>query len=591
MALRSDAIQNSTQNPSSMTQTSTAGRGLIRGAGGNSIMVSEGQVLKGVVTDIHGNQITIQMEDGSHFTGQLADASNYNIGQGAAFQVTSTSAGVIYMQAITDAYLLGMEDTINQALEEAELPKSPRNVEIVRSLLSNQQSISRQNILDTIRLCARFPDDNVESVITAKHLSLPMTEESITQLEQYQNQTHQLMGKMDTLTQSVSDVLSLMAEKAPDAAGAIGSRILELALESSDFLEDPASIKTPVAPLAELVDVAGNPIPADTIFPVDEDGIPYLPEQVVMSENGELVPLDSLPLDEDGNPILPVIAQEIPAQEIVFEKNQVGALLTPEAREVLTNEMNQLPLAESVKEAVADGTITNRDLLTQLQELLPKLTSEQASELVSGKEFQALLKSQLISGWSITPKAFAGHDNIEKLYEKLDRQLSTLTKLSQSVSSQNAFQTLGETASNMHDNLQFMKTLNQSFTYMQLPLNLQEQNAHGDLYVMTRKGAMKKNPDKLSVLLHLEMDSLGTLDIHIKKERTNVDTQFFVDDKKTMDLLSKNINLLQDAINEQGYSFSSQCNIRERDIDIVKDFMAQDKPIGDMKRYRFDLRA
>ena len=43
-----------------------------------------------------------------------------------------------------------MEDTIEQALEEAGLPKSPRNLEIVRSLLLNQQSISRENIAESL---------------------------------------------------------------------------------------------------------------------------------------------------------------------------------------------------------------------------------------------------------------------------------------------------------------------------------------------------------------------------------------------------------------------------------------------------------
>lgn len=78
----------------------------------------------------------------------------------------------------------------------------------------------------------------------------------------------------------------------------------------------------------------------------------------------------------------------------------------------------------------------------------------------------------------------------------------------------------------MTENLNFMKTLNETFPYIQLPIKLQNQNAHADLYVMTRKEALKKNPDNLKVLLHLDMEHLGTLDIRIAKENTAVSLNF-----------------------------------------------------------------
>ena len=585
MALQSDAIRNNMQNPS-MSHAASGGRGVIRGGNGSALMVSEGQVLKGVVTDIHGNQITIQMDDGTNFTGQLADASNYSIGQGAAFQVTGTSSGVIYMQAITDAYLLGLEDTINQALEEASLPKSPRNVEIVRSLLISQQSISRQNIADNIRLCAQFPNNNVNSVITAKYLSLPMTEQSISQLEHYQNQTHQLLYKMESLTDSVNQVLDLVGEHAPSAAGTIGGKILDLALTPSDFLEDEmvstdisaneAITAKSVANEAVSTEVTANEAAEASADEAVSTDIAMAQEAAETVENEALMEMTSDKLGQG---------------EIIYEKNQLGSLLSPEARAQLTELTDSLALSEEIKAAISDGTISNQDFLTALRQALPNMSPEQASALISNKDFQMLVKEQLMTGWSITPKAFAKKENIEKLYHKLDEQLTTLSKLSQTVSSQSAFKELGNTALDMQNNLHFMKELNQTFSYLQIPLRLQEENAHGDLYVMTKKGALKNHPDKLSVLLHLEMEHLGELDIHIKKDNSYIETKFFVEDKKTRRLLETNIELLRDAMNEQGYSFTSEFSTKDKDIDIVKDFIAQDKPIGDMKRYSFDLRA
>ena len=147
-------------------------------------------------------------------------------------------------------------------------------------------------------------------------------------------------------------------------------------------------------------------------------------------------------------------------------------------------------------------------------------------------------------------------------------------------------------ASDMTENLNFMKTLNETFPYIQLPIKLQNQNAHADLYVMTRKEALKKNPDNLKVLLHLDMEHLGTLDIRIAKENTAVSLNFFVSEKDTLHLFERNVELLQDAINAQGYACTSELSLKEKEVDIVNDFLATNKaPIGDMKRYNFDLRA
>ena len=169
--------------------------------------------------------------------------------------------------------------------------------------------------------------------------------------------------------------------------------------------------------------------------------------------------------------------------------------------------------------------------------------------------------------------------------------MDVLSKFSEQVLGKNIFTDVTNQAKSMNDNLDFMKLLNQTFQYIQLPLKMQGQNAHGDLYVMTRKESIKKNPDHLKVLLHLDMENLGTLDIQIAKENTAVSANFFVEEKNIMKLLERNMNLLSDAINEQGYAFTSELSLKEKQLDIIKDFMSADAPVGDIKRYNFDLRA
>ena len=158
-------ISNSVQNRGGGASQGIRSQSRTYRSGNSTLHLREGQTLRGVVSDIHGNEITLSMEDGSSFTGKLPDANQYSIGQKAAFLITSLDDNTIYMKATTGAYLLDMEDTVAQALEEAGLPRSTRNLDVVRSLLANQQSISRENIMTSIKLCAQYPNADVNSVI------------------------------------------------------------------------------------------------------------------------------------------------------------------------------------------------------------------------------------------------------------------------------------------------------------------------------------------------------------------------------------------------------------------------------------------
>ena len=208
MPIISNNVQNNGRSSSSVPPRSRAYK-----SGGVSVRLHAGQTRKGVVSDVHGNEITLSMEDGSSFTGKLPDANQYSIGQKAAFQITSLSDNTIYLKAMTGAYLLDMEDTIEQALEEANLPKTERNLDVVRSLLQNRQSISRDSILASIRLCSRYPEADVNAVITMKRLNLPLTAESVKQFENYQKQSHQLLYKMNSLTDSIGEMRAHLPRK------------------------------------------------------------------------------------------------------------------------------------------------------------------------------------------------------------------------------------------------------------------------------------------------------------------------------------------------------------------------------------------
>ncbi len=591
MPISSNSVHNN-QNQSGSMNTASAKRTFR--SGGGTITVREGETLKGVVSDIHGNEITISMEDGSSFTGKLPEASQYSIGQKAAFQITGLDGGTIYMKAISQAYLLGIEDTIEQALEEAGLPKSPRNLEIVRSLLLNQQSISRENIAESLQLCAKYPNADVNSVITMKRLGMPMDMATVTQFDQYNKQTHQLLTRMDALADSINELLTELAKENPSIARYATGEVLDMMLQSLPSLEEQNLTATQLQANLSAAPGAETAEGADLLPGEENQEIP--PEATEESQAaGQTATSPFARMKQLLNGITdrassPAGAEAKPTE---FIPEQTGHLLTAEERSALSDLLGKYTENKELLTALEKGDLTARELLTNRKDTLTTLPDEERQRLVSQKAFQKVIKGQFLSGWTLSPEGLKEEGSIDTLYNRMQQQFSDLTNLSRMFATRNSGEQIINTTSDLQQNLAFMKMLNEQFAYMQLPLKLSQQNAHGDLYVMTRKNALKKSKDNLKVLLHLEMDSLGTLDIHITKDHTSISTQFYTAKETARKLLEKNVELLKDAINEQGYSFTSEFLAKEKDIDLVHDFIEKDSPAppAAVKRYNFDLRA
>lgn len=591
MPISSNSVHNN-QNQSGSMNTASAKRTFR--SGGGTITVREGETLKGVVSDIHGNEITISMEDGSSFTGKLPEASQYSIGQKAAFQITGLDGGTIYMKAISQAYLLGIEDTIEQALEEAGLPKSPRNLEIVRSLLLNQQSISRENIAESLQLCAKYPNADVNSVITMKRLGMPMDMATVTQFDQYNKQTHQLLTRMDALADSINELLTELAKENPSIARYATGEVLDMVLQSLPSLEEQNLTATQLqanlsaAPGAEAAEGADLlPEEENQEIPPEATEDTQAAGQTATSPFARMKQLLNGITDRASSP---AGAEAKPTE---FIPEQTGHLLTAEERSALSDLLGKYTENKELLTALEKGDLTARELLTNIKDTLTTLPDEELHRLVSQKAFQKVIKGQFLSGWTLSPEGLKEEGSIDTLYNRMQQQFSDLTNLSRMFATRNSGEQIINTTSDLQQNLAFIKMLNEQFAYMQLPLKLSQQNAHGDLYVMTRKNALKKSKDNLKVLLHLEMDSLGTLDIHITKDHTSISTQFYTAKETARKLLEKNVELLKDAINEQGYSFTSEFLAKEKDIDLVHDFIEKDSPAppAAVKRYNFDLRA
>ena len=146
--------------------------------------------------------------------------------------------------------------------------------------------------------------------------------------------------------------------------------------------------------------------------------------------------------------------------------------------------------------------------------------------------------------------------NVENLYQRLHDQTAELTRiLSDTVGAQSK---VSQSVNNLSGNLEFMNQINQMFAYVQLPLKMQGQNAHGDLYVYANQKNLASKDGQVSAILHLDMEHLGPLDVYVKMKDQNVSTNFYLADDAALDLIASNIAILDARLQKRGYTMHAK---------------------------------
>ncbi len=242
---------------------------------------------------------------------------------------------------------------------------------------------------------------------------------------------------------------------------------------------------------------------------------------------------------------------------------------------------------------MASGEATTKDILTVIYNTISLSDSEQIKSLFQSQAFEKLFARELQSSWTLTPEQLQKGD-LSEFYNKMRGQLEGFRNLIQSSLSGSDSENLSGFARDMESNISFMKTLNETFSYFQLPLKLPSQDAHGDLYVYTQKEKLRQHPEKNSVLLHLNLDHLGEIDVRIERNKNDVITNFSLNDDASVNLFRTNGDMLKNALNSQGYSCQIQVQQKEAPSPTMDDFIntkVNTHATTEMKRFSFDIRA
>ena len=289
----------------------------------------------------------------------------------------------------------------------------------------------------------------------------------------------------------------------------------------------------------------------------------------------------------------PVIKNILDKYEVLQRDNsEVASFQNFYNRGQLTSKLRDIPNTTEIADRIWKGNISANELLIEIENLLKDADPSDATKVLKSEQYQSVVREAIMNNWTISPNALKQKNVVKDTYDNMYHQINELQSFISKLSlDKSVTEHLSKELSGTKSNIKFINTINNMFSYVQLPLKLREQNVHSDLSVMTNKQKLQKDKSNISVLLHLDMQYLGTMDININLSGNVVNTKFHVTDDYTRELLSKNMEQLEYAMLEKGFILSSSVDLKEKEVNLVNDFLSSDTPTTSIKRYTFDMRG
>ena len=576
-----------------------------------------GDTFQGEIVSVNGEDVQIQLTNGQYMAAKLERDVQVAIGQFMNLQVQSNKDNRVVLKPVYDGKMQ-MLRVGEAALRAANMAVSDRNMTLVSTLLENGMSINKNTLMLFNRLTLQNPTASIADLIKLNKLQLPVNDNSLTQLQNYQNMEHRLLDGIreasdeilklyDTLTgkadvqgdQTVSaNVVSDAAQGTIAGQGALenGGKFMEQVLV---LLAGEDGQTGEVQTAAAGNNSAAVPQEGQNARPETEEGIPE--NAGAGSESASVI---------KGSPQEPAGAEsasartwtdkdagQLPRQEAIQQDQRpldtILVQLKGEKPQALPNKIISL-----MREGIKDGKLDIKDVKQLLMDsdLGKQLTTEQKALVFRSEPFKSMLKNGLQKQWTLTPQELTQEGRVEEFYQKLAKESSQMTRMmneAMQASGQNGSGTQARAMGNISENVDFMNQMNQMFNYVQLPLKLSNSQAHGDLYVYTNKKNLARKDGMLTAFLHLDMDNLGALDVSIslQTERNQVTTKFYLDED-SIALVEGHIDELAQRLSRKGYQCKNMILEKEEDKTVLERMEEQVAGGNAVLGYRtFDTRA
>lgn len=543
--------------------------------------MSKGMIFEGTVSSVRGNQVKLALSNGQQILARLAGKFSFEQGQSVFFQVKNNDGGTIEIKPYTvDGE--GANLTLMDALKAAGLPVDGINLSMVNKMMEEQMPIDKTSLNQMYQLVQDNKDINVTTLVELKRLGIEINQVNAVQFENYANDKQAITIAMDSLI-----------DELPNALSAEDLSMYKLVTQARDIL----NIVTEGLPEEAFISSEASDMSQYEAIMRDNQSAPVVKKHFNIAElfeslnsvSGESQDIHTTQKINNAPAIDTILLQENETKS-----NTIGFLLSDKQIEELNEQVRMLlPNLQENNISLYSEDSSVVGILNDIKSMLENTpaNADILRHLFSGEAFKLMLKEALEQQWMIKPGDLEKNPKkLDGLYDKIENQITNMEIILKASGVVNP--KAEALADNIRGNIEFMNQINEAYTYVQVPLKMNEKNASGQLYVYTNKKSMS-NPDKeLSAFLHLDLEHLGGTDVSIKMLHRKVTTNFYLDSDESYALVKQFLPVLEKRLQDKGYNCELNVNSGSKQMNFVAGFLKKDlPPTGQVHRYSFDIRA
>lgn len=543
--------------------------------------MSKGMIFEGTVSSVRGNQVKLALSNGQQILARLAGKFSFEQGQSVFFQVKNNDGGTIEIKPYTvDGE--GANLTLMDALKAAGLPVDGINLSMVNKMMEEHMPIDKTSLNQMYQLVQDNKDINVTTLVELKRLGIEINQVNAAQFENYANDKQAITIAMDSLI-----------DELPNALSAEDLSMYKLVTQARDIL----NIVTEGLPEEAFISSEASDMSQYEAIMRDNKSAPVVKKHFNIAElfeslnsvSGESQDIHTTQKINNAPAIDTILLQENETKS-----NTIGFLLSDKQIEELNGQVRMLlPNLQENNISLYSEDSSVVGILNDIKSMLENTpaNADTLRHLFSGEAFKLMLKEALEQQWMIKPGDLEKNPKkLDGLYDKIEKQITNMEIILKTSGVVNP--KAEALADNIRGNIEFMNQINEAYTYVQVPLKMNEKNASGQLYVYTNKKSMS-NPDKeLSAFLHLDLEHLGGTDVSIKMLHRKVTTNFYLDSDESYALVKQFLPVLEKRLQDKGYNCELNVNSGSKQMNFVAGFLKKDlPPTGQVHRYSFDIRA
>lgn len=543
--------------------------------------MSKGMIFEGTVSSVRGNQVKLALSNGQQILARLAGKFSFEQGQSVFFQVKNNDGGTIEIKPYTvDGE--GANLTLMDALKAAGLSVDGINLSMVNKMMEEHMPIDKTSLNQMYQLVQDNKDINVTTLVELKRLGIEINQVNAAQFENYANDKQAITIAMDSLI-----------DELPNALSAEDLSMYKLVTQARDIL----NIVTEGLPEEAFISSEASDMSQYETIMRDNQSAPVVKKHFNIAELFES--LNSVSGESQDIHTTQKINNAPATDTILLQENEtksntIGFLLSDKQIEELNEQVRMLlPNLQENNISLYSEDSSVVGILNDIKSMLENTpaNADTLRHLFSGEAFKLMLKEALEQQWMIKPGDLEKNPKkLDGLYDKIEKQITNMEIILKTSGVVNP--KAEALADNIRGNIEFMNQINEAYTYVQVPLKMNEKNASGQLYVYTNKKSMS-NPDKeLSAFLHLDLEHLGGTDVSIKMLHRKVTTNFYLDSDESYALVKQFLPVLEKRLQDKGYNCELNVNSGSKQMNFVAGFLKKDlPPTSQVHRYSFDIRA